>query len=76
MQIRWRNILAIVLIIFAVVLAVKLGPQIGSFFEGLARPARHRTLDDRIFTLCVVGMLLVTTVAVVRLLVQRKTKDP
>ena len=74
MEIKWRNIIALILIVFTAGAALRVGPQL---IDSLRSVRGFRVgQEDRVFALCVLGLLLVTLVVLVRLLVQKNQRKP
>jgi hypothetical protein len=70
MEIRWGNIFAVLMIIFAIYLFFKAKPAIDRFFEDLEyMPMRH---DHGMFALTIFAMILITAVAVIKIISNRK----
>ena len=70
MEVKWRNIIALVLVALAAVLALRFGPELLNALR--ASDAGRGAPDSPIYGLCVLGLLAVTVVVVVKLLVQRR----
>ena len=70
MTFNWANVFAILFIAFVVYLFIKAKPAIDRFFESLEyMPLRQ---DPGTFAVIILGMILITVVAVVKIISNRK----
>jgi len=70
MEIRWGNIFAVLMIIFGIYLFFTAKPAIDHFFENLEyMPSRQ---DPGTFAVIILGMILITIIAVVKITSNRK----
>jgi hypothetical protein len=70
MQIKWTNVFAILFIVFAIYLFFKAKPVIDRLFENFeSMPLRQ---DPGTFAIILLGMILITVVAVVKIISNRK----
>ena len=75
MIVKWSNVAAFALLLFAIILAVRHGDDLAGTVSSIGRIGPQYPLQDRTFGLLVLGLMLVGLVAVVRLLVGRNGKD-
>ena len=68
MEIRWRNIVALALLVFALVVVVHALPEITEFLSTMRHMGPSGDRDDRMFGLMAFGLVALTVVAVVRIL--------
>jgi hypothetical protein len=70
MTIRWPNVVALALAVFALVVGLKCSRQIGELFSGLtaAGAGQGPGPDGRVLGLMAFGLVLVVVVAIVRIL--------
>ena len=67
-EIRWRNLIALALVVFAVVVGLKTYPQIAAFLSSMKSVGPGGDTGDRTFGLMAFGLIVLTIVAVVRIL--------
>jgi len=67
-EIRWRNIIALALLVFAVVVLSKTYRQIAAFLSTMAAVGPEGDTTELTFGLMAFGLLVITVVAVVRIL--------
>lgn len=72
MQIKWNNLIALALLVFAFVVGLRYLPQIGEFLATLSQVGPGGDPDQRTFGLMAFGLVLVLIVAVVKILTNRK----
>ena len=68
MQIRWNNIIALILLVIAALLAIKLLPAIAAFLASMKDIGPGHTRDEKTFGLIALGLVGMLLVAVVRIL--------
>lgn len=70
MSIRWSNVVAMALAVFALVVGLKCSRQIGELFSAMteAGAGQGRGPDGRVVGLMAFGLVLVMIVAIVRIL--------
>ena len=71
MRIKWKNITAILLVIFGLIVWVKAGPQIMEFLSAIPKVSPSGNPDDRIVGLMGFGLILITLICLARILVHR-----
>ena len=69
MEIKWPNVVALSLVVLSVVLAVRNHRQLAVAFGSLSQIGPGHTAEDKTLGLCVLGVILVSLVAIVRLVV-------
>lgn len=74
MQIRWNNIIALILLVISAVLAVRFLPAMMSFLSTMKDIGPGHTTDDKTIGLIAFGLVGITLVAVVRILTTRNSK--
>ena len=67
MEIKWPNVAALGLVVLSVVLAVRNHRQLGAAIGSISQIGPGHTPEDKTLGLCVLGVILVSLVAVVRL---------
>ena len=72
MQIKWSNVIALALVVFALVIGLKHLPRISEFLSTVSHIGPRGDPDQRISGLIAFGLIMITIVAVVRILVDRK----
>ena len=72
MQIKWSNVIALALMVFALVVGLRHLPEIADFLSTVSHIGPHGDPQQRIFGLMAFGLIMVIIVAVVRILVDRK----
>lgn len=72
MQIKWSNLIALVLTAFALLVGLRHLPEISEFLSTVSHIGPRGDPEQRIFGLMAFGLIMVTIVAVVRILVDRK----
>ena len=72
MQIKWSNVIVLVLAAFALVIGLRNLPAIGAFLSTVSHIGPRGDPEQRIFGLMSFGLIMVTIVAVVRILVNNK----
>jgi len=70
-EIRWRNIIALALLVFAVVVVSKTYRQIAAFVSTMSDVGPRGDTTELTFGLMAFGLLVITVVAVVRILKDR-----
>ncbi|MCG3148171.1 MAG: hypothetical protein PCFJNLEI_01614 [Verrucomicrobiae bacterium] len=68
MQIQWRNIIALILVIIVLVLLASNGPQIAGALTGLKQIGPGHTTDEKTIGLFVLGLIGLVLVAIVKIL--------
>jgi len=71
MTIKWQNVIALLLVIFALVVWVKAGPQILEFLSAIPKVEPSGDRDDCTFGLMGFGLICLTAVAIVKILAKR-----
>ncbi|MCH7592217.1 MAG: hypothetical protein IH989_05515 [Planctomycetes bacterium] len=77
MEIKWPNVVALGLVLLSVVLAMRNHRQLGVAIGSISHIGPGNTTEDKTLGLCVLGVILVSLVAVVRLVLstsERKEK--
>ena len=72
--INWAGILCFLLVIFVLVLIVGMHEEIAAFWAMMRAGGHSRNPDDNIHGLMAFGFILVTIVALVKILTQRAQK--
>ena len=72
MEIRWNNIIALMLIIVVLVILSRSGAEIGAFLSGIQRVGAGYSPDDRMFGFIAFGLVSILIVAIVKILTQGK----
>ena len=72
MQIKWNNVIALALVVFALVVGLRHLPEISEFISTLSHVGPRGDPEQRTLGLMAFGLIMVTVVAVVRILVDRK----
>lgn len=72
MKIRWGNIIVVILLILALVIWLKAGPQIAELFSAMSDVGPYGDTTGRTFGLMAFGLICVTLVAIVKILVNDK----
>jgi len=72
MRVKWKNVLAVMLAIFALIVWVKAGPQISQFLSAIPRIGPNGDRDDCTYGLMGFGLICVTVVVIVKILANRK----
>ena len=72
MQVKWSNVMALALIVFALVVGLRHLPEITDFLSTISHIGPHGDPKQRVFGIMAFGLIMVTVVAVVRILVDRK----
>ncbi len=72
MQIKWSNVIALALAVFALVVGLRHLPEISEFISAVSHIGPRGDPEQRIFGLMAFGLMMITIVAVVRILVDRK----
>ena len=72
MEIRWNNIIALLLLIFAFVILMRGWDEIGQFFSGMGDLGPRHSQEEQIMGLIAFGLVGVLIVAVVKILTQGK----
>ena len=72
MQIKWRNIIVISMVVFAFLVARWFSPFIGQFLETISQVGPRGDPSQRTFGLMAFGLILVLIVAIVKILTGRK----
>ena len=75
MEIRWNNVIALALAVFALVVAVKAHGQIGAFLSTMTAVGPLHSPEERTMGLVAFGLVIICTVAVVAIL-QTNRRDP
>ncbi len=70
MEIKWPNVVALGLVVLSVVLAVRNHRELGAAIGSITKIGLGHTPEDKTLGLCVLGVILVSLVAVVRLVLQ------
>ncbi len=70
MEIKWPNVLALGLVVMSVVLAVRNHRELAAAIGSIAEIGPGHTAEEKTLGLCVLGVILVSLVAVVRLVLQ------
>ena len=68
MEIRWRNIIALAVLVFALVVLSKAYRQIAAFLSTMVAVGPGGDVTELTFGLMAFGLLVITVVAVVRIL--------
>lgn len=74
MEIRWNNIIALILLIIALVLAVKFLPAMMAFLGSMKDIGPGHTADEKTIGLMAFGLVAILLVAIVKVLTTRHTK--
>ena len=72
MKIKWKNVIALMLAIFALTVWLKAGPQILEFLSAIPKVEPSGDRNDRTFGLMGFGLICVTVVAIVKILTNRE----
>ena len=72
MEIRWHNITALLLLIFAFVILMRGWDEIGQFLSGMGDLGPQHTQEEQVMGLVAFGLVGVLIVAVVKILTQGK----
>ena len=72
MQIKWSNVMALALVVFALVVGLRQLPEITDFLSTVSHIGPHGDPEQRTLGLMAFGLIMITIVAVVRILVDRK----
>ncbi len=72
MQIKWNNLFALVLAVFATVVCLRHLPEIGQFFAALPPEDIRGDPDQRSYSLLALAMFLASVVGIVKILSDRK----
>ena len=72
MQIKWRNVVVISLVVFALLVARWFSPIIGQFLETISQVGPRGDPAQRTFGLMAFGLILVLIVAIVKILTDKK----
>ena len=72
MQIKWSNVIALALVVFALVVGLRHLPEIGEFLSTISHIGPRGDPQQRTSGLMAFGLIMVTIVAVIRILVDRK----
>ena len=75
MEIKWPNVVAFALAILATVLAVRNRDALGATLHAVTHIGAEHSPEDRTLAFCILGVLLVTLVAVVKLVCQNNRRD-
>jgi len=75
MNIRWNNIFAMALILAALILAARCGPATKAALGTITSVAPHEPVDDRFVGFLVLGLLMVTLVAIIKMLTRGRAHD-
>ena len=75
MRIKWTNLLALVLIAAAAIIATKTHRQIGEVLTSVTRIGPLNSAEERTMGLLALGLILVALVATVRLLTHGEHAD-
>ncbi len=70
MEIKWPNVVALGLVVLSVVLAVRNHRELAAAIGTIAEIGPGHTAEEKTVGLCVLGVILVSLVAVVRLALQ------
>jgi uncharacterized membrane protein YqhA len=73
-QIRWNNIIALILLVLALILLVKLLPAMVVFLASMKDIGPGHTTDEKTIGLIALGLVGVLLVAVVRILTSNNSK--
>lgn len=70
MEIKWNNLIALALLIFALVLTIKNLPEIVAFLSTMndIGPGNGYRREDRVMGLMCLGLIVITIVAIVKIL--------
>lgn len=71
MQIRWRNVIALALVVFAGVVGMKTYPQIAAFVSSIKAVGPGHDSEDRTVGLIAFGVVAITVVVLIRVLRDR-----
>ena len=69
MRIRWENVFALALVVLLVYLIVRCGKPVHALVTQAVSPSGWESQNQQITSLTVLGLILVTIVAIVRILV-------
>lgn len=69
MTIRWANVVAVALAILALVVGLRERHQIAELFSAFTDIGSHPSPEERTWALAALGLVLVSLVAIVRILV-------
>ncbi len=76
MKIRWSNIVVLLLIVFALVVGIKAYRQITEFLSNMGNIGSGHSSHEQTFGLIAFGLILVTIVAIVRILQDNGRNKP
>jgi len=74
MTIRWANVIAVALAILALVVGLKARHQIVELFSAFADIGSHPSPEERTWALAALGLVLVSLVAIARILSTSRSK--
>ena len=75
MRILWHNLIALILLIMAVVVAVRKRHEIAGFLMTTEHIGRGGTFEEQTAGLVALGLVLVTIVALVKILTHNNRRD-
>ena len=75
MQVKWSNVVAFALAIFGVVLLIRQRDAVGVALTGIGQIGPGHTPEEKFYGFFVLGILLVSLVAIVRLVLDANGRD-
>lgn len=75
MTIKWSNLLAFALAILAVVLTVRHGGDLRATVSTIGQLGPRYTIEEKTLGFCVLGVILVSLVAIVRLVLSNDRRN-
>lgn len=70
MQIKWTNLIALCVLVFAIVLALKSANEVSAILGTLQFVGPSHSMDERFIGFIVLGVLLVTLVMLAKILIR------
>lgn len=75
MEVKWRNVIALALALFAIAVIVKAPGEMGAFLASMQNVGPDHTPQEQTMGLLAYGLVLIAIVAVVKIVIQNNDTD-